>query len=108
MNIRNKFFYVFLLICIILGVIFINRPHEKTSYEKLLAYELTELRSFCGVKEASQVPDYADRDAEDFNIYCTEVQDFSRWGARDTDAHFRFVTKKDGELYLGYVTCTKG
>lgn len=82
----------------------INSQSEKPSYEELLVDELAELRNFCGVNEASQVPDYVERDAEDFNIYCTEVQEFSMWGARDTEAHFRFVTTMDGELYLGYVS----
>lgn len=90
---------------VVLIIMLFHRQGNSTSaYEELLSEELKELKSFHGIQSASQAPEYVERDADDFNVYCREVQEFSLWGERNHDAHFRFVTEKDGQLYLSYVS----
>lgn len=100
---------IFIIIStVVLGIIFIGAVYIKqdniVAYEELLSDELEELRSFHGIQSASQAPEYVERDADDFNVYCREVQEFSLWGEKNHKARFRFVTENDGQLYLGYVS----
>lgn len=96
------------IISVAAAVLIIMLPYKQdnstAAYEELLSEELKALKHFYGIQSASQAPEYVERDADDFNVYCREVQEFSLWGERNHDARFRFVTETDGQIYLGYVS----